>query len=110
MKKTFSGPPAGKGATLAWDGNGDVGAGSLTIADVTPSKVTLNLAMTRPMSANNVVEYSFAPQGNATQMTWAMHGPMPLISKIFCVFMDFDKMLGADMEKGLQDLKALAER
>jgi hypothetical protein len=110
MKKTFSGPASGPGARLEWDGNGHVGAGSLTVADVTPSRVTLNLAMTRPMNANNVVEYAFAPQGNATSMTWAMHGPMPLISKVICVFMDFDKMIGADMERGLKDLKALAER
>ena len=110
MKKTFSGPASGPGAKLEWDGNGDVGAGSLTVAEVTPAKVTLNLAMTRPMDANNVVEYVFAPQGNATNMTWAMHGPMPLISKVICVFMDFDKMIGSDMERGLKDLKALAER
>jgi hypothetical protein len=110
MKKTFSGPTSGPGATLAWDGNGDVGAGSLTVAAVTPSKVTLNLAMTRPMTANNIVEYTFTPQGDATAMTWAMRGPMPLISKVICVFMDFDRMIGADMERGLKDLKALAER
>jgi hypothetical protein len=110
MKKTFSGPASGPGAKLTWDGNGDVGAGSLTVADVTPSRVTLDLAMTRPMNANNVVEYTFTPQGNATTMTWAMHGQMPLISKVICVFMDFDRMIGADMERGLKDLKALAER
>jgi hypothetical protein len=110
MKKTFSGPASGPGAKLEWDGNSDVGAGSLTVAEVTPVKVTLNLAMTRPMNANNTVEYAFTPQGNATTMTWAMHGPMPLISKVICVFMDFDKMIGSDMERGLNDLKALAER
>jgi hypothetical protein len=110
MKKTFSGPASGPGSKLEWDGNSDVGAGSLTVAEVTPAKVTLDLAMTRPMNANNVVEYTLAPQGNATSMTWAMHGPMPLISKVICVFMDFDKMIGADMERGLKDLKALAER
>jgi hypothetical protein len=110
MKKTFSGPASGPGAKLEWDGNKDVGAGTLTVKDVTPSKVTLNLNMTRPMTANNIVEYSLAPQGNATNMTWALHGPMPLISKVMCVFMSLDKMVGGDMERGLKDLKALAER
>lgn len=110
MKKTFSGPASGPGAKLEWDGNKDVGAGSLTVKNVTPSKVTLNLHMIRPFEGNNTVEYAFAPQGNATSMTWALHGPMPLISKVMCVFMDFDKMVGADMERGLTDLKALAER
>ena len=110
MKKTFSGPASGPGARLAWDGNKDVGAGTLTVADVAPSRVTLDLEMTRPMKANNTVEYSFAPQGKSTTMTWALHGPMPLISKVMCVFLDFDKMIGGDMERGLKDLKALAER
>jgi hypothetical protein len=110
MKKAFSGPASGPGSKLDWDGNGDVGAGSLTVAEVTPAKITLNLAMTRPMNANNIVEYSLAPKGNATDMTWTLHGPMPLISKVMCVFMNLDKMLGADMERGLKDLKALAER
>jgi hypothetical protein len=110
MKKTFSGPASGPGSKLEWDGNSDVGAGSLTVTEVTPANIKLNLEMIRPMNANNIVEYTFAPQGNATDMTWAMHGPMPLISKVMCVFVDLDKMLGADMERGLKDLKALAER
>jgi hypothetical protein len=110
MKKTFSGPASGAGARLAWDGNKDVGAGTLTVAEVTPSKITLDLDMTRPMTASNKVEYTLAQQGNATSMTWALYGPMPLISKVMCVFLNFDKMIGADMERGLNDLKALAER
>jgi hypothetical protein len=110
MKKTFSGPPSGPGAKLDWDGNGDVGAGSLTVADVTPSKVTLKLDMTRPMTASNVVEYTLAPKGKATDMTWALHGPMNIVSKVMCTFMSLDKMVGGDMERGLKDLKALAER
>jgi hypothetical protein len=110
MKKIFSGPASGPGAKLEWDGNKDVGAGTLTVAQVTPSKVTLNLDMTRPMTASNKVEYSLAAQGKATNMTWALHGPMPLISKVMCVFMDLDKMVGGDLERGLKDLKALAER
>lgn len=110
MKKTFSGPAIGPGAKLAWDGNKEVGAGTLTVKDVTPSKVTLDLEMIRPMKANNVVEYTLAPQGGATTMTWALHGPMTLISKVMCTFMSLDRMVGGDMERGLKDLKALAER
>jgi hypothetical protein len=42
-------------------------------------------------------------------VTWAMHGPMPFISKIMCVFIDMDKMVGSDFEKGLADLKKVSE-
>lgn len=110
MKKTFSGPATGPGAKLAWDGNKEVGAGTLTVKEVTPSKVALDLEMIRPMQANNIVEYTLVPQGNATAMTWALHGPMTLVSKVMCTFMSLDRMVGGDMERGLTDLKALAER
>lgn len=109
MKKTFSGPASGPGAKLEWDGNKDVGAGSLTVKDATPSKVTLDLHMLRPFEGRNTVEYALSSQGSATNMTWALHGPMPLISKVMCLFMSLDKMVGGDMERGLKDLKTLAE-
>jgi len=35
---------------------------------------------------------------------------MPLISKVICVFVDFDKMIGKDFEAGLANLKTLAEQ
>jgi len=110
MKKSFSGPATGPGAMMEWDGNNDIGAGKLTIANATPSKITINLDMIKPMAASNVVEYDLAPQGNATNLTWSMHGPMTIFSKVLCTFMNMDRMVGSDFEQGLRDLKALAER
>src|SRR3954471_17906303 len=49
MKRTYSPATSGKGATYAWDGNGSVGAGNMVITDApAPSKVALDLNMTRP--------------------------------------------------------------
>ena len=110
MKKAFSGPATGPGSALEWDGDSESGAGKLTIAQATPSKITLNLDMTRPMAASNVVEYDLAPQGNATNVTWSMHGPMNIVSKVMCTFMSMDKMLGGEFEKGLRDLNTLAQK
>src|SRR4051794_25365440 len=40
MKRTYSAMASGKGATYAWDGNGNVGAGDMLITDApAPSKV-----------------------------------------------------------------------
>jgi hypothetical protein len=39
-----------------------------------------------------------------------MHGPMPYLSKVMCVFFDIDKMVGTDFEEGLRSLKAVAEK
>jgi uncharacterized protein YndB with AHSA1/START domain len=33
MKRSYSGPQSGKGAIYAWDGNGDVGKGRMTITE-----------------------------------------------------------------------------
>jgi hypothetical protein len=35
---------------------------------------------------------------------------MPFISKVICLFVDMDRMVGADFEAGLANLKSIAER
>lgn len=110
MEKSYRGPATGKGATMTWSGSKDVGAGTLTILDTTPSRLTLALDMLKPMKASNIVEYELVPQSDATVMTWSIHGPMTMMSKIMSLFMSIDKMCGDQFEKGLRDIKALAER
>ena len=111
MKKTYSGAETGKGAKYAWSGDGHAGEGHMEITEaVAPSKVTLALAFTKPMEALNTTEFTLAPEGQATKVTWAMNGPQPFISKVMCVFMDMDKMIGPDFEAGLASMKAIAEK
>src|SRR5262249_18391361 len=99
MKKTFSGPASGPGSKRAWDGNSDVGAGTLTIDSAkAPSKVVLKLDMTRPMEGHNTIEYDLTPVGGGTRMNWSMHGPMNPVAKVMCLFMSLDKMVGKDFE------------
>ena len=111
MKRTYGPTTAGKGATYAWDGNGNVGGGNMLITDApAPSKVALDLNMIRPMTANNKVEFILTPAGDSTTVTWAMNGNSPYWAKIFHVFFDMDKMVGGDFEAGLAKLKSVAER
>jgi hypothetical protein len=111
MKRTYSPNSAGKGATYAWDGDSNVGAGNMLITDApAPSKVALDLNMTRPMTAHNKVELTLVPAGNATTVTWSMHGETPYWAKIFHVFFNMDTMVGGDFENGLAKLKAAAEK
>lgn len=106
---SYSGPAAGRGAAYAWE-SGKVGSGRMEITDTaSPSRVTMNLDFLKPFKAHNVADFTFEPQGNRTTVTWAMHGPMPYVSKVLSVFVDLDRMIGTDFEAGLADLKALAE-
>jgi hypothetical protein len=110
LKGHYSGPSSGTGAAYAFNGNKDVGQGSIKIAESSPpSKVTMTLDMIRPFEAHNLVEFTLEPNGRSTQVTWAMHGPSPYLAKLMSIFFSMDNMVGRDFEAGLADLKAAAE-
>lgn len=111
MKRTMSGVPSGKGAVYEWDGNKEIGQGRMEIVEsVPPSRVTLTLDFTRPFEAHNVVDFTLEPRGNSTQVTWAIHGPSPFISKVMGIVFNVDKMIGKDFEAGLAALKTVSEQ
>ncbi len=109
-KGSYSGPASGRGAAYAFDGNKDVGKGNIEITESLPTaKVTMALNMLSPFEAHNIVEFTLEPAGNTTNVTWAIHGPVPYMSKVMCLFFNMDNMVGNDFEKGLSDLKTVAE-
>ncbi|WP_407115049.1 SRPBCC family protein [Bradyrhizobium sp. LMG 9283] len=111
MKRTFGGTAAGKGATYAWDGNNNVGAGHMEILGADgSSKLRIKLDFERPFEGHNVAEFTFVPQGDVTLVTWAMYGPAPFLSKLMQVFINMDNMIGRDFEAGLAGLKKLTEK
>lgn len=111
MKKTFSGAAAGAGAIFEWDGNRDVGKGRVEITEASPSsKVAMRLHMAEPFNVENAVELILTPNGETTEVAWAMQGPLPYLSRILSVFIDMEDMVGRDFETGLANLKRLAER
>lgn len=111
MQRSYSEPASGKGATYAWQSDGNAGVGSMEITEATaPSRLALDLNFVKPFATRNVVEFSLQPNGSGTRVTWSMRGPRPYLAKIMHVVFDMDKMVGGDMATGLADLKAVAER
>jgi uncharacterized protein YndB with AHSA1/START domain len=111
MHKTFSANSTGHGARYAWDGNKEVGSGRMEIIDSRPlQQVMIQLDFERPMEAHNSVVFSLAPSDSGSTVRWAMEGPMPFVSRLFSIFMDFDAIVGTDFATGLANLKALAEQ
>lgn len=111
MKRSFSGPAAGKGSAYAWDSK-EVGVGDMLITESVPSSLLkIDLNFSKPFEAHNKVVFSIQPQaGGSTTVSWEMAGPAPLLSKVMQVFFSMDKMVGKDFEAGLADLKAAAEK
>jgi hypothetical protein len=110
MKRTFEGAAAGVGAVYAWDGNSAVGSGRMTITESRPAElINIKLEFFKPMPGVCPTEFTFRPEGGATSVTWTMSGTNNYLSKIVCLFMNMDKMIGGDFEKGLAELKRIAE-
>ena len=110
MKQTYEGAPAGVGAVSSWSGNSDVGAGRMTIADSKPNEsIGLNLEFIKPFAATNTTTFTFKPDANGTAVNWTMTGNKNFMQKAFCLVMDMDKMVGSDFEKGLTQMKSVAE-
>lgn len=111
MQRTFSGAASGTGAVYAWQGNSDVGKGRMEITgQELPFKVTIKLDFIEPIASTNITDFALVPKGELTTVNWTMNGPMMYITKIMSVFTSMDKMIGKDFEKGLAQLKAVAEK
>ena len=109
-KMTYDGPPAGVGASYAWAGNAKVGEGKNTIIESQPSGlVRLRLDFQKPMQATNIATFTFQPQGSQTVVTWSMAGKNKLCGRIFGLFVNCEKMVGCQFDKGLASLKAVVE-
>lgn len=110
LKRTYSGNPSGKGAIYEWEGNKQVGQGRMEIKEApAPSQVLIQLDFLKPFEAHNTAEFTLVPNGNGTNVTWAMYGRQPFMFKVMSLVMSMDKMIGKDFEKGLASMKALAE-
>ena len=110
LKRSYSGNAAGVGATYEWQGN-KAGVGRMEIVEsAAPALVKIKLDFLKPMEAHNTAEFALKVQGDQTQVSWAMYGPSPFISKLMGIFFNIDKMVGKDFEAGLQTMKALAEQ
>ena len=109
MKRTYSGAPSGKGSIYEWTGNKNIGSGRMEILDTSPSRIDIKLDFLAPFEAHNVAEFTMKPEGSATNVTWAMRGPIPYKFKIMHVIMNMDKMVGSQFVEGLANMKEVAE-
>ena len=111
MQRSYSGAESGKGAMYAWDGNKEIGQGSMEILEATTSsKVLIKLDFYKPFEAHNMAEFTLVQHGETTTVTHAMFDPSPFISKLMSLVFSMVKMVGSKFEEGLANLKAIAEK
>ena len=110
MKKSFDGAPAGVGAIYTWSGNHEVGEGRTTIIESRPSElIRIRLEFVRPFAGTSTATFTFRPEGDRTAVSWTLDGRNSFPAKAMDLVMNMDKMIGDDFEKGLAQMKAIAE-
>ena len=109
LRRTYTGPEKGVGATYAWEGSRKAGAGSMEITAATPESLMIELRFLKPWRATHQVVLTFAPEGTGTHATWTMTGTHAGLAKLFARFINVEKLIGPDFDKGLAKLKQLAE-
>jgi uncharacterized protein YndB with AHSA1/START domain len=109
MEVHFSGPPFGQGAKWSWKSKSE-GAGNMEFPRVEPNH-RIEYALSFPeFGMKSAGQFTFEPDGPATKVTWTNGGDVGTnpLKHYFAALMD--RMVGPDFEKGLENLKALAEK
>lgn len=108
MKVTYTGQPGQEGSTMAWESDKkDVGKGSMTYKYTHGDTIMESLFFEGQGEAQ--VYHTVTSNGAMSKVTWTMQNDVPFPFRVMMLFMDIDKMVGPDFEKGLNKLKTALE-
>ena len=113
MEKTFTGVDGTVGFISAWDSKqGDVGAGEQEIVAIEENKrIDFDIRFSRPFkSTAKAYMTTDSLTENTTNVTWVFEGKMVYPMNIMLTVVDFDKIIGGDLETGLNNLKNILEK
>ncbi len=113
MKKEFRGTDGQPGFVSAWDSEvDDVGKGEQEIIKITDGqRIDYELRFIEPFESKDMAYMTFeAVSDSSTQVKWGFDGKMVYPMNIMLLFMDFDAMLGKDLQEGLSKLKIVLEK
>jgi hypothetical protein len=112
MKTTYTGAPSGPTSSYHWIGNDQVGEGRMTILESQPGQsVKIDLDFIQPFPSKSITLFTITPAGAGAKVEWAMSGQNSFVPKAMMLLMGgMDKAVGPDFERGLAQLKAVAQK
>ncbi len=100
---TYNDTESGVGANFHWKGNSDMGEGRMTILETKPNEyVKVDLSFIEPFEGKAIAEFLLEPTEGGTKLTERTSSDHNFFSKIMCMFMDMDKMIGDKYEEGFR--------
>lgn len=112
MKKEYRGIDGEVGFVSAWDSEiDDVGKGEQEILKITDGeRIDYELRFIEPFEAKDLAYMTFEAENDSTTMVkWGFDGKMIYPLNIMLLFIDFDAMLGKDLQEGLNRMKVVLE-
>lgn len=112
MKKEYRGTDGTVGFVSAWEGNDEVGKGEQEIKAIAEGeRIDYELRFLKPFEATNYAYITTtAVSDSSTLVKWGFTGKSKFPMNIAMMFMDMDKMLGAQLQSGLDKLKVIMEK
>jgi hypothetical protein len=109
LHRTYGGADRDVGAWYEWDGNRKAGRGRMEIIAADDLAVRIDLQFLRPFRSHSNTEFVLQPDGGGTLVTWRLIGENTRMSRVMGIVYPIDRMLGPDLDKGLDRLQAEAE-
>ncbi|NCD69560.1 SRPBCC family protein [Mucilaginibacter agri] len=112
MAKTFEGVDGTPGFKSSWDSsNKKVGKGEQELKNVVDGeRIESELHFIKPFDGRaNAHMVTDAIGADSTKVNWGFSSKMAYPMNIMLLFMNMDKMMGKDLEVGLQNLKKVLE-
>lgn len=111
IKVEFHGEDGQIGSYSHWEGNKEVGVGEQEITKIEASSyIETELRFLKPFESTSFGFFTIKEVADGTEVTWGFKGENTFPSTLMMVFMDMDKAIGPDFEKGIADFKTYIEK
>ncbi len=113
VKKEYRGTDASVGFVSAWSSdNKDLGKGEQEILGIKDGeRIDYELRFIEPFESTEKAYMSFESLDSAkVKVKWGFNGKMDYPMNLMMLFMDFETMIGKDLQDGLYELKSIMEK
>jgi hypothetical protein len=110
VKLTYKGADGAVGSGYHWVGEDkNTGTGDMNSLAINGTKMDFEVKFSKPMKREAQGTLEAMDTAGATKAYWSFSMHMPYPFNAMLLFMNMDKMLGGDFEKGLNNMKKYAE-